>query len=154
MRHTADVAANDGRRQLVQLKAVQTHQAVSRAIEAHQQFLQRGFTRTDASDDGHLLTRLDAQVDVVQGAALHARILEGDIFKLDAPLDDRMVDVLPALLLLTRRHHDLLQDLERRLGLVVAGGEYRELHHGGDGPARQHHGRYHAPMVTNPSEIW
>ncbi|MNT04661.1 hypothetical protein D3C72_1392500 [compost metagenome] len=86
----------------------------------------------------------------MQGAAFHARVFEGDVFELDAALDDGVVNVLLALLLLARRHHDLLQDLQGGLGLVVAGRQHGELHHGSDGAAGQHDGGDHAPHGHQP----
>ncbi|MNS47180.1 hypothetical protein D3C72_797010 [compost metagenome] len=135
---------------MIQLEAIEAHQTISGSVESHQQLLQGGLARPYPTYDGDFLPRLDTQVDVVQGAAFHARVLERDVLELDTPLDDRMVDVLPALLLLARRHHDLLQDLQGRLGLVVAGRQHGELHHGCDGAAGQHDCSNHASHGHQP----
>lgn len=100
MRDTADIATDHRRGQLIQFKSIDAHRTIGRPIQSHQQFLKGRFACTNPADNRHLFTRLNTQIDIVQGTSFHSRIFEGDIFKFNATGNHRMMNILLALLLL------------------------------------------------------
>ena len=112
MRDTTNIAADYRRWQLIEFKTIDTYRAIGRSIQPHQQLLEGRFTRPNPADNRHLFARLNAQIDIVQGAGFHSRIFEGDIFEFNSTGNHRMMDILLALLLLTRGLHDFFQNIQ------------------------------------------
>ncbi|CSC90911.1 Uncharacterised protein [Vibrio cholerae] len=61
MRYTANIAANIDVMQLRDIRIINSHMPFSWLVQAHDQALKRGFTRTNSTNNRHFFTRMDGK---------------------------------------------------------------------------------------------
>ena len=119
---------------VVQVVLVVEHRALLRLFKPQQQPHQRGLAAARAPDDGHVLPRLDVQVQVIEHIGRVFIVAEGDVTHFDVS-----ADVLNGQLL----HGHLRLGLQNRLGHFQHGADGRH----GNGDACQRGERAHDPPV-------
>ena len=133
------------------IHAVDQNAAFLGFIEAKQQTADRGFARSDPSDDADPFAALDFERDFFQRVAGCVRIGEADILESNPPFLDLPRNVSPLRRSLALQRHDAVDRFERRQGLRSPGDHRGNPGDGSKHAARQHvggHQRAHRELAV------